>query len=1260
MISIDASEIARWATRPEASQQLPTLVRRLILATVPTASLLDMPDGSSVYLYGWDGKLTVPHGNPWVPSETSAWEFSTQANPTRKANEDYEKRTKDPLSIDASNATFVFLTPRRWPAKQKWETARRNEHRWADVKALDARDLAAWLEQAPAVAAWFARLTGQLPADGYIPLDEWWERWALAAQPSITPDLVVAGRTQATGELAKWAQAPASSYYLQAHTKDEAIAFLAASALSANGEWGGALIAKSLVVESTDAWRSLEQHQQPLTLIRNFNEGITPLMAVRQGHHVLTPLYAAEDPKGNGATLTTAGREETVQALIQMGISKRSARRLAYQTGRRLPIIRRQLIEEAGGQTPEWASPAAYPWLPGLALFGQWDENNPADLDLITKFIGKPYDDIASGVVALMLTPESPLTKVGNLIKFICHEEAWYLLAPFLTSSQMTRFEAVAIETLGQKSPKFDMAIDKRHLANVYGRTLAHSDILREGIARSLALVGIHPKRAKNAADSAHLATSVVATILNDAEWQIWATLSRLLPILAEAAPEAFLSAVEIALAAKPSPFVDLFAQESGNLLFGGSPHTGLLWALEVLAWSRDHFSRTTICLTHLAAIDPGGKVSNRPMNSLAALFQPWIRFSEAPDYTRLEMLNTLLDQHPATAWRVLAKVHPKIHGSVVSDRHSPDWRPWGADGVQRTTLDEFHDFVATLERLLLEHVGQIAERWIKLLDILPSLSDESRQLCGCKLTQEIAALRAQPIANDLWGKLRSVLHYHRSYPNTDWALSPEELQPIADAYHALTPTDPAIAYAWLFCGWPSLPEGTQDTVHTDAQRGRTAALQQNTIRQVLDSNGVNAVVSIAEASDEPGLVGRALVMLNENATAFDLALKHSGSESPKLRSLVFGIIAATYEKFGWVAIEETIRRFKVAGVSPPALANLYLGTLGGQPTWDRLDNESAEVQTAYWNAIPHYWVRPNTPEDAAYAIRKLVGSNRSYVAATALFCKDAPTASIVEVLASLPHDLNTTALSNEVVHILQFSVLELFKVLDRAQDVGNEVVAELEIRLLGLIGTQRGHLALHRQVCRQPEFFADLVSLAFKPADVRIEQDTNGPVARHLATLACDILSNLHGCPGQHPDGEIDSESLAHWVSETQRLCKERDREYAGNQRIGELLANAPAGTDGIWPCEPVRELLEQLKNRHVAASMVIATYHLRATTIRGLLDGGDQERTLAAKYRSDAETITARWPYTAQILREIASDYEREATWQDQDSARIDEFER
>ena len=237
MISFDSSEIANWADQLDAHHVLPELVRRLILATTPLPEFLDMPSGSSVRMPGWDGLLSVSEGNPWLPAGASAWEFSCEKGPKGKANRDYEKRKKNPQGEIASQNTFVFATARRFRGKKAWMNNRQQEGHWGGVRVLDADDLTAWLEQAPAVAGWFARKIGKLPETGVVPLDEWWEEWSSATQPQIIPELVIAGRSAEVDALGEWAKGVPSHWYVQGDPRDEAIAFLAGAAHSAADQW---------------------------------------------------------------------------------------------------------------------------------------------------------------------------------------------------------------------------------------------------------------------------------------------------------------------------------------------------------------------------------------------------------------------------------------------------------------------------------------------------------------------------------------------------------------------------------------------------------------------------------------------------------------------------------------------------------------------------------------------------------------------------------------------------------------------------------------------------------------------------------------------------------------------------------------------------------------------------------------------------------------------------------------------------------------
>jgi hypothetical protein len=97
-------------------------------------------------------------------------------------------------------------------------------------------------------------------------------------------------------------------------------------------------------------------------------------------------------------------------------------------------------------------------------------------------------------------------------------------------------------------------------------------------------------------------------------------------------------------------------------------------------------------------------------------------------------------------------------------------------------------------------------------------------------------------------------------------------------------------------------------------------------------------------------------------------------------------------------------------------------------------------------------------------------------------------------------------------------------------------------------------------------------------------------------------------------------------------------------------LLAKSKPGTDGIWPSESIREVLEEVGTKEIAVGMSIGLYNSRGAHWRG--PSGDQERELAAKYRGWSKTIAVNSPFTSRLLEEIARSYDRDAEWHDTDA--------
>ena len=482
-----------------------------------------------------------------------------------------------------------------------------------------------------------------------------------------------------------------------------------------------------------------------------------------------------------------------------------------------------------------------------------------------------------------------------------------------------------------------------------------------------------------------------------------------------------------------------------------------------------------------------------------------------------------------------------------------------------------------------------------------------------------------------------------------------KDLAALEAVYQELTPADPVAAHARLFDSWPDLPEG-KPREHNEATE-RIAEARRTAVRAAYLSGGVFAILNFAEAAEEPHEVGVAVALGIDSGLALDLAMKHLGSTAPKLRSMAYGGLRALFFQSGWKTLEEAITIAKASGSAPQVLADIYLVAPAVRETWNRLDDESQEVRTAYWKSI--WWGNTSEwdAEDLALVVQQLISVRRSATAMEWLAFEPMSHELVIQILEAVPADVVASA--DQRPYIDAYRVADLFKKLDQSGDVPDDMIARLEIPYLEILDHDRPQLALHRLVVKEPSIFADVITWAFKRADGEAEESVDDQILERRAPVTFNVLWKLRLLPGLMEDGSVDVEALSTWVSEARRMCRERDREEIGDLKVGQVLANAPVGEDGVWPCEPVRDLLDGLASCHIGIGFTMGKNNLRGVTRRGVFDGGAQERSLADKYRQDAHKIGAKRPFTAQLLRQLATDYEVKARREDQRADWSDQFE-
>lgn len=1252
---IDARDLEWWARSRRAQEQLPVLVRRLIHATTTTATHIGLPAGDAVQQGGYDGVVVINETHYAVPDGKSVWEFGVDANPRGKADDEYEKRkARQPDSaigpVDPTSTTFVFVTPRRWNAKTRWLRTRRAESFWRDVRVLDADDLEAWLEQAPPTHVWLSTLLGRRPV-GADDLEAVWQDWADSTIPPLSPGLMFAGREPARDEIRSWFTSPSEVLTLgvESESPEETIALVAAALVSLPEDKRVAALARTVVVRDDNALVQLAAADEQIRIVTTFSPGDLAQRATRRGHRVLLPRSPGESVIST-LKVPRLHRDDAERELKAMGLPDDRARELAGLARRSLLALRRRLAASAAISWPAWSSSEVGPSVLPIFFLDAVNADMPGDIEVLSLLAGEPAETTVAQFARLATEVDPPVRRVGNIYYLISKEDAWEALSRFITRDVLERFVTVAVGVLGSSDPAYELPPDQRWAAGIYEKKRQYTGLLMRGIADTLALFGARGVELAVApgVSAADYAAQAVRKLFERAgrEWQQWASLAPVFPSLIEAAPDAMLSAIEAGLAGpEPSPVIGLFGHDV-DTMFSSSPHTYLLWALERAAWSPDYLGRTTLLLAELARRAPRGRLANTPSASLRSIFLAWMPATAASVETRLDVIDTMRRREPDAAWDLMETVLPRQHDFNMRTER-PAWREWTPEREVRPTHCMLVEHAAEIVKRMLEDVGTSGPRWKELVKALDHLPMEAH---GAILAR-LSILAREPMPADLrsaiWNALRQLVSRHRSFPDADWALAPERVDAIASVFTQFEPDDVVARDGYLFSHDTALPEGREQDINAHQQllAVRRISAAQTWYRKL----GAEEIVRVGATLELPAALGEALAESGvvppvEEPVLLKLALEHHEFPACTLgraylarRFPTGGTIIAFLREFGseWSAITR---------------AEALLAMRPGAEAWAEVEALGDVGRAHYWQNV---FVHRADDADLSRALRELVRYKRSHAAidlAAHHLCRDSKPSA-----ADVRHALLEAALiANDVTgyRAQSYDISTLVAFLEREAETGRiaeDDVAQLELLYLPLFWHDQCPNLLNKAMRRDPLLFVEAVCLAFR-GEGEQEHEVDDTV-RNRAEIAFKLLLSWRTPPGLE-NGVIDACQLDAWVDEARRRLAENNRAVIGDQLIGQVLSGSPAGADGAWPAEPIREIIERLKSDDLENGLHMGRFNHRGVVTRSLLSGGDMERSIQAQYEADAGKLAARWPRTAAFLRSLAATYERDAAREDIDA--------
>ena len=1239
-LTVHARDLEGWADTVQAREGLPVLLRKLVHGTGQDLQRVDFPGGDNSQRRGWDGWVEAGAATAWIPAGESGWEFGTSKDPRRKAESDYEKRLA--LSPnERERCVFVFVTPRNWPGKAEWAKEKEaSGHGWKAVRAYDASDLEQWLDESVVAPVWLGEKLSARVIAGTKTLDQCWEDWADATEPNMTKHIFQSSINGCKGLFTKWLETPPKRpFFVAADSQAEALAFLACLFDELPGQSDLAA-----VFERPDALTTLAASSAPFIPIAGSTEAQQPFVSLRERMRCIATCPRNAIGVQPDYALPLLDDRAFAEGAAGMGFDRHDVERLARESGRSPTILRRRLAVLPTLETPPWASDyeLARILIP-LCLVGAWDAHTRADREVLATLADCEPKEIEEGVARLQQGEDSPIWAIGEHRGVTSKVDVLFQVAGLMTEQDIADLLMLAEYVLSESNPALELPEEDRWAAAIHGKLRDHSEALRDGLCETLVLLSVHG----NGLFQERLGINVEALVSNLIERLLTPLDEKLpsqendLPCYAEAAPDRFLALME-ADVQRNAPAVLRLLRPVSSLPFAPCPRSGILWALECLAWNPDHLCRVALLLAELSRVPIGDGVVNRPINSLASLIRSWKPQTAAPVGERMHVLEMIAERYPEIGWQLcLGEI--KTGARFAGDNYRPKWRSDAAFAGDVVSDAEFRAMTQCAGGIVLSWDDHDQTTLGDLVENIDAFPDDRRSGIWERIdtwardqTDDVKAELQQRILRLAFTRGR----------DEDFRTTIERAHA---TYDRLRPRDPVVRHLWLFAEdwprdvWENTKSDVTDSLDFEAQRAKIESWRSDAMDEIWHVDGLDGALKLVERGGQS--VGRYVA---RHATDVADVLRECLSRQENL---------ASFDAFMREFIAECADPAKSAalvdisvGLPGEQIVRLWQCAPSGERTWRALDRLPAETRRQYWKTVsPVGWQLSESECTEMIEMLSEVGRPLAAFRAVGPFWKKVESGCLKRLL--------TAVLANEgkdPTRLESHQVSAAFSSLAGRGVVAEEEMANLEFAFIAALEhSEHGIPNLERQLSKHPALFVRMLAYRYKrdddgidPPEWDIEREAQ---ARAVGHAAYHLLRLAKRIPGTNDDGAIEGETLWRWLVEARDLCAKHGRSAVGDNHIGELLSKVPAGEDGGWPSPVVCDALERMRSEDVAKGLCRGKLNARGIVVGS---GGDKDRELAAEFRRHAQQRRADFPFASRVIDRIARHYEQSAKHEDTDA--------
>lgn len=812
--------------------------------------------------------------------------------------------------------------------------------------------------------------------------------------------------------------------------------------------------------------------------------------------------------------------------------------------------------------------------LKAVIIFGGWNENNENDKEIISNFIGKPYNEWVLKLRVLLKNPNSFIEYKADKWKIKDRNNIIKQYASDFFKDELEAFKKIAISILSERNPKFDLDFDKRSMASFYNKTTKYSDLLRKSVAETLPIITANYKEFEKCRDCASsFSLLVTREVLKSNNWEVWASIEKFLPLLAESAPEEFLQQLDDKLKNGQSVIESLFNEKEYNLVTYNY-FTGIYMALELTAWESRNFIESCMLLSKIAKYD------KEAIKHIAKIILPWYPQTHAPIENRVIVVQNILKESPKDGWELIKDLMPGVI-SVASPSCKPKWNNIIEEDENKILQGDYWKQISIYIDLAILNSKTNTKKICDLIDMIDGLPENLFNKIYYKLSGNEIKNLSENNKYIIWNHLEDLIIHHKRTINAKPILSNENIKKLELLSSNLKPRNILIFAKRYFRRdtWNLI----DDRKNYKAGEKELHQIQIELIQKILPL-GVDNLITFAKFVENSYLVGDCVAEIKVNN---ELEFKILTCLETKNKSLIEfgkGYVSKKFILNGY----DWIEHLNIFNWSKSKKLNLLLALPCTRKTFDLVSEVMSDNELDYWKKTNINFVKGT--DELNYAIRKLLDAKRPekvvWIVASKLYEEkkcDYDRETIIKCLKEMVHH-------QEILNDLD--TYHIAKIISDLQEsnVSKDELFNIEWIYLPLLdGEKCRPKVIEEMLSNDPSVYNDVLCLVYKPHSTKKNmQNVNENVAKNAYIL----LNQWELVPGLE-NGIVKKEKLNKWYNQMVDICSKSDRLEVALYIFGKVLYHAPKDKSGFWIDKNVAEILNQDNADKIRDGFYIEAYN-------------------------------------------------------------------